>query len=125
MESHGKTKRVLIVDDEVAVRDFLNRFLTMYGFEVKLVMSGQSAIEVFKEYDFDIVFLDVRIPYVDGIKTYQEANKLKPHLKFVMMSGYAVEDLLKDILSKDGVYFLKKPFDMEELKRIIQELKRT
>ncbi|MCM8757788.1 MAG: response regulator [Candidatus Omnitrophica bacterium] len=122
MESHGKTKKILVVDDDLAVRDFLNRFLTMYGFKVKLVMSGQSAIEVLKEYDFDIVFLDIRMPYVDGIKTYQELINIKPNLRFVLMSGYAVEDLIKDILNQDGVYFLKKPFDMEELNKVIEEL---
>ena len=122
MQSHGENKKVLVVDDDMAVRDFLHRFLSKEGFLVKLVMSGESAIKVLKENDFDVVFLDVRMPFVDGIMVYKEVKKEKPDLKFVLMSGYAVEDLIKDILSQDNVFYIKKPFDIEQLKEIISKI---
>ena len=121
-QSHGKTKKVLVIDDDMAVRDFLYRFLSKEGFWVKLVMSGESAIKVLKENDFDVVFLDIRMPFVDGIMVYKEVKKEKPDLKFVLMSGYAVEDLIKDILSQDNVFYIKKPFDIEQLKEIISKI---
>jgi len=122
MQSHGENKKVLVVDDDMAVRDFLHRFLSKEGFLVKLVMSGESAIKVLKENDFDVVFLDVRMPFVDGIMVYKEVKKGGPDLKFVLMSGYAVEDLIKDILSQDNVFYIKKPFDIEQLKEIISKI---
>jgi len=115
MQSHGENKKVLVVDDDMAVRDFLYRFLSKEGFWVKLVMSGESAIKVLKENDFDVVFLDIRMPFVDGIMVYKEVKKGGPDLKFVLMSGYAVEDLI-------NVFYIKKPFDIEQLKEIISKI---
>ena len=122
MQSHGKIKEVLVVDDDLAVRDFLYRFLTKEGFAVKLVISGESAIKVLKD-EFDIVFLDIRMPFVDGIKVFKEISDKRPNLKFVLMSGYAVEESLEEILSQDNVFYIKKPFEMEILKEIIAKLK--
>jgi len=116
-------KEVLVVDDDLIVRDFLTRFLSKQGFVVKLVMSGQAAIEVLKEKNFDIVFLDIRMPFVDGITVYNQIKNKNPQLKFVLMSGYAVEDSLKDILGQKNVFYIKKPFDIEELEEIIKQLK--
>ena len=112
----------MVVDDDMAVRDFLYRFLTKEGFEVKLVMSGESAVDVLMKGDFNIVFLDIRMPFVDGITVYKRLKDKKPELKFVLMSGYAVEDLLKEILNQDNVFYIKKPFDINELKEIISKI---
>lgn len=115
-----KGMKVLVVDDEKVVRDFLSRFLSLEAVEVKTAEDGFSAIEQAKKEKFDLVFLDVRMPKMDGLKTFLELKKINPETKYVMMTGYGVDELVEQA-KKEGIFaYLKKPFDIEQMLSILK-----
>lgn len=115
-----KTIKVLVVDDEKVVRDFLVRILSLQSVAAKAVEDGFKAIEAVKEAKFNLVFLDIRMPRMDGLTTYIELKKINPELECVFMTGYALEESLLDKTKQPGVVCLKKPFqDINQIKEII------
>ncbi len=115
-----KKFKVLIVDDEKMVRDFLTRILSLQLVESKAVEDGFMAIEAVKNEKFDLAFLDIRMPKMDGLKVYGELKKINPDLNCVFMTGYALEESLLDKTKQQGTICLKKPFqDINQIKEII------
>jgi len=111
--------KVLIVDDEKIVRDFLTRILSLQLVESKAVEDGFTAIEAVKAEKFDLAFLDIRMPKMDGLKVYGELKRIIPDLNCVFMTGYALEESLLD-KTNAGVICLKKPFqDINQIKEIV------
>lgn len=123
MEDKDKIKiKVLVVDDEKIIRDFFVRFLNLEGVAVKVLENGFNAIEAAKLEKFDMVFLDIRMPGMDGMQTFRELKRISPDTKYVMITGYAVEDSL-DELKKEGLLYIKKPFEIKELLMLLDSVK--
>ncbi len=118
------TVRVLVVDDEKVIRDFLKRLLSLSNIEVVSVEDGFQAIEEAKKGAFDIVFLDVRMPKKDGLETLRELKKVIPQSKFVMMTGYAVDDLLQLAQQEGAGLSIRKPFDLSQIDGILKDFTR-
>ena len=116
----GKIK-VLIVDDEKVVRDFLTKLLTLKGVNIEAVDSGLKAIESAKKEKFDLALLDVRMPKLNGLETFRELKKIIPNAKYVMMTGYAVDDLLKEAEREGAALSIKKPFDIQQISSLLEE----
>lgn len=112
--------KVLVVDDEKIVRDFLIRLLGLKGIKTKAVENGLQAIEAVKQEKFDLAFMDVRMPNMDGLETFRELKKLAPDLRCVMMTGYAVDDVLKEAEKEGAITSLKKPFDISQIITLIK-----
>lgn len=121
MDSKKKVK-VLVVDDEQVVREFLTQLLAIETTEVKCAEDGLKAIEAVKKENFDLAFLDIRMPGMGGLETFRELKKLSPNTKYVMITGYAVDDLLEQAKKEGAVYSIKKPFDINQIKKIVDEL---
>jgi len=115
-----RKSKILIVDDEEVVRLFLERFFRLKGFEVGLAESGAKAIEKMRGEVFDLVFLDVRMPQMNGLEALRELKKIAPSTKIVMMTGYAVDDLLKEAQQSGACASIKKPFDMNQLAALLE-----
>lgn len=122
----NKNVKVLVVDDEKIVRDFLSRILSIQAIEVKTAEDGLKAIEAVKQEKFDLAFLDIRMPGMNGLETFRELKKIDPDLKYVMMTGYSVDELLENARAEGVANFFKKPFDINSinifLKSYAQEL---
>ncbi|MFH0828226.1 MAG: response regulator [Candidatus Omnitrophota bacterium] len=106
---------ILIVDDEKVVRDFLSRLLSFKDIIPKTAESGLEAIEMMKKEIFDFVFLDVRMPGMDGVQALKELKKINSGAKYVMMTGYSVDDLLEEAKKEDIFASIKKPFDVNQI----------
>lgn len=118
-----KNIKVLVADDEKLVRDFLMRILSLQSVPAKAVEDGLKAIEAVKQEKFDLAFLDIRMPNMDGLSTYAEMKKISPELKCVFMTGYALEESLLDKVKQPDIICLKKPFqDIGQLKQIINDV---
>jgi len=113
--------KALVVDDETVIRDFLSRFLSLNGIEVTAVTDGFKAVELAGKEDFDIIFLDVRMPKMDGLETLRALKKIRPQSRYVMMTGYAVDDLLEKAEKEGAVSSLKKPFDINRIEDTIKD----
>ena len=117
------SERILLVEDEDAVRTFSQRALTNKGYEVLTADSGESALAVFEQQEnknLDLVVTDVVMPNMDGPTLVEHIRKESPNLKIIFMSGYT-EDKLKDHMG-EGIYFLPKPFTLKDLAEKVKEV---
>ena len=105
--------RLLLVDDEEMFLEYLSRRLINRNFDVTTCLSGEEALEKIKDYDFDVIVLDVLMPGIDGIETLREIKKLKPITEVIMLTGHASLDSGIDGM-KLGAY-LRKPCNTKEL----------
>lgn len=104
--------RILIVDDD---RDFaasLGRVFEVRGHEVSLAFGGEEAVEKSRRADFDVAFVDLRMPGKDGLEYLHEIRRLKPNTDVVMMTGYTCDPRLDQAVDGGALGTLCKPFDL-------------
>lgn len=109
-----KKRRVLVVDDEPAIRDVLSRFLSAKGHEVVGVGDAESALEKIPLEPFDAVILDNSLPGMMGITALNHIVKLTK-APVIMITGYPNEDVHRDALLIGASAFMVKPLDLDEL----------
>ena len=118
-----KPIKVFIVDDDPDFSDGMALTLEIEGYEVSRASSGDEAIQRFREEDFDITFMDVRMPGKNGVESFLEIRKDRPHAKVVMMTAYSVESLLKQAVDGGAIGVIHKPFGEQELLKYLAEAK--
>ena len=112
---------ILLVDDNVSLTKTMSFVLKRNGYAVTTAKDGYEAIAKVKEQRFAMIFLDIKMPLLDGVETYKEIKKLQPEAVVMMMTAYAVEDLVAEAL-REGVYgIIYKPLDTEKVLTIIEE----
>ena len=107
--------RILVVDDEEKFVDYLSKRLINQGYDVSTSLNGEDAIEKVKQFNYDVVILDVLMPGIDGIEALREIKGLKPLTEVIMLTGHAsVESGIEGM--KLGAYdYLMKPCETQEL----------
>lgn len=117
------TERILLVEDEDAVRTFSQRALSNKGYEVLAADSGETALSIFEKDEskqFDLLITDVVMPGMDGPALAQRVRQTSSNLKIIFMSGYT-EDKLKDYMGKN-TWFLPKPFTLKQLAAKVKDV---
>lgn len=115
-----KKIKVLVVDDEKTVRDFFKRFLPLLELEVTEAEDGYKAVEAVKTNKFDLYFIDARMPGLNGLETYRRIRQIDPDAVVIMITGYAIEDILEEA-QKEGIQcYIRKPFDINQIKEAIK-----
>lgn len=116
---------VLVVDDDAALRRALQESLNEQGYRVSTAKTGEEAVALVQETAPDIVFVDVRLPTINGLETYLKINEINPETVAVMMTAYEneMQELVKAALYNNAYACLRKPFNVDELLTIIQEIK--
>jgi len=117
----GKTN-ILVVDDLRSIRLTLGVILENEGHNVVTVEDGYQAIEAVRKAHFDTIFMDIKMPGIDGVQTFREIKKIDPEAMVIMMTGYSVEDLVKEALEEGAYAVVYKPFDIDRIIAIIEEL---
>lgn len=120
----NKVNRILVVDDEDSIRSIFRRFLKMKGFMVDEAKSGAEAIEKVKAETYDLVFLDIIMKKMDGLETFKELIKVKPSICVVMMTGFAVEEKVREAMKLGAFDYLYKPFDLNEIMAAITKVEK-
>ena len=115
--------RVFIVDDDPDFAESLALLIEGRDCEVELALSGEEAVAKFREQDFDITFMDVRLPGMDGVESFVEIRKFKPQARVVMMTGYSVEQLLEQAVEQGAWGVLNKPIDMHRVLEMLDNVK--
>ncbi len=109
-----KQARVLIVDDDRDLAESLADFVEMHGHQVTLASNGKEAVECFREREFDIAFMDVRMPIMNGVDSFLEIRQLRPDAKVVLMTGFK-EPIVDRALQNGALGVLQKPFQLSDL----------
>lgn len=109
-----KRARILIVDDDRDLAESLADFVEMHGHEATIAGNGKEAVDQHAGNRFDITFMDVRMPVLNGIDSFFEIRKMKPTARIVLMTGFR-EPIVNKALQYGVVGLLLKPFPLSEL----------
>lgn len=114
--------RILVVDDEDALRTVLSSELEGEGYKVASAADGSEAIEILKKEGFDLILLDIKMPNVDGFEVLKFVKETHPATKVIMLTGFA--DLKNAIESKKlgAEDFVSKPYDLVDLLTTVERV---
>jgi PAS domain S-box-containing protein len=116
-------ERILVVDDEEHVSEMISRMLQHLGYKVLVVHSGQEALALIgKKTRVDAVILDMNMPTMSGKETFERLKEIKPDVRVVISTGYSNESLEPTPLNNLVDGFLQKPYQMEELSKVLREV---
>jgi two-component system response regulator HydG len=116
---------VLVVDDDPSTRETFKKALAHNGYNVSVVETGEEAIELTKTEDFDIIFIDMKLPTINGLETYLKIKEYRPNAVAIIVTGFAQElsELVDEALLTSCYSCLTKPLDMAQVFEIICEVK--
>lgn len=114
--------RILIVDDESDLRNLLNHVLTQAGYEVMEAPDGEAALNILRKEKFDIAFLDIQMPNVNGIQVLKHIQKNSPSTKAIMLTGYANLKNAMEAKEFGATDFIGKPYKIEDILSTVQRL---
>ena len=118
MQAHETN--VLVVDDDKGIRFTLEGIIDDEGYTVRGAEDGYRAIALAKEINFQWVFMDIRMPGLNGVETYLEIKKVSPESRVVMMTGFSVEELVKQALDEGVFAVLYKPLPVEQVLNLLK-----
>lgn len=117
-----KKPRILVVDDETAMRESLKDWLQEDGYEVGLAESGEAALNRARESHWDIILLDLKMPGMDGLESLKHLKEVAPEAEILMMTAYATVDTAVQAMKQGAFDYLVKPFDPDEVNMQIHKI---
>ena len=121
---HDRPK-ILVVDDDMGMRLTLEGIIEDEGYSVLAAEDGYQALELAKSTPFALIFMDIRMPGMSGVETYRRIKEVSPGSVVVMMTGFSVEDLIKEALEEGPYAVLYKPLAVEQIIDILQTVLKT
>jgi signal transduction histidine kinase len=110
---------ILVVDDELGIREGCKRALTPHGFEVDVAENGPVGLRKLREGQFDVLLLDAMMPGMSGLEMWQQAKQLDPDLICIIITGYATVELAVQATREGAHDFIAKPFTSELLLQVV------
>ncbi|UCH00904.1 MAG: sigma-54-dependent Fis family transcriptional regulator [Deltaproteobacteria bacterium] len=112
---------ILVVDDELSMREFLEILLTVEGYTVSFAVNGEEACTILDREIFDLVITDIRMEDIDGIGVLRKVKEVNSETPVIVISAFATAETAVEAM-KDGAYdYIPKPFDTGEFKRIVRD----
>ena len=122
--SEPMQKRILLAEDDQAMRTYLERALTKAGYSVDSVDRGTEAVPLLEDGSYDLLLSDIVMPEMDGIELAQRCNEISPHTKVMFITGFAAVTL-KASREQPQAKVLSKPFHLRDLvlevERVLEE----
>lgn len=113
-------KRILIVEDEESARGTMLDLLFEAGYEVHGAENGEEAVEMAKEYNFNLVITDLKMPKGDGLRVLEQIKKIDPQIIVIICTGYGTVDTAVRAMRLGAYDYITKPVKAEEMKLVIQ-----
>ena len=119
-----RPKRLLVVDDEPMLRDILKNFLAQEGYEVVAAADGEEALNICSQpgAEIDAVILDMTLPGIDGVETFDRLKQIDDHLKVVIATDDPYRQSVHDLMRRGAVGMLSKPFRPQHLSEVIKQV---
>jgi excisionase family DNA binding protein len=111
----GERPRILVVDDEQAVRDLLAKTLTMADYDVDAASDGPAAIERLRAVTYDLLITDLKMPGMDGLSLIRETRKISAELPIIVITGYSTEASAIEAINLGVAGYLTKPFRLPRI----------
>ena len=117
----NKLHKILVVDDETSMREFLDVLLSKEGYQVSKAKNGKQALNMIKKNDYDLVLSDIRLGDITGLEILRESKKRNQDTIVIMISAYSTTEIAVEAMNEGAYDFVPKPFDNQELKHTIQK----
>ena len=111
--------KVLVVDDELEVRQVLREFLSRRGYDVTTASGGAEAVAIVETVKPDLILLDVAMPDMDGVETLKRIVAIKPTLAVIMVTANSDIGTTSKLLALGAVDYVPKPFDLDYLDQAV------
>lgn len=111
---------ILVVDDDMRMRQLIEEILTENGFSVVSSGDGRDALMMLKERRYDLIITDLKMPYVDGMEILSYAKKSNPDALIIMITAYGTIESAIEAIKKGAYDYIQKPFDPDRLLLIIE-----
>jgi excisionase family DNA binding protein len=102
--------RILVVDDEVSIRELLAKTLALAEYDVDLAPDGRTALDRLRLFPYDLLVTDLRMPGVDGLTVIREARRLKADIPVIIITGFSSEASAIEAVNLGVSGYLTKPF---------------
>ncbi len=112
--------RILVADDEDSIRFLLREVMRREGYDVTVTDNGESAFQLVRENNFDLVILDVRMPGMDGMETLKAMRKIRPHLVVLIITAHGNRELAVDAMRQGAYDYFNKPFELDEMRIVVR-----
>ena len=116
--------RVLVVDDDREICDYMETFLAKDGLEVKTLSDPEKVADEVKNGGYHLVVLDLMMPKIDGVEVLQRIRKVDSDVAVVIFTGYPSLESAVHSMKLDAVDYLKKPFDPDEFREVVARVMR-
>jgi len=113
-------KKILVVDDDSLLRDFLSETLNSSGYWVDLASTGEEALQKIRGEDYDIILSDVRMPNMDGMELLKTTRESLPDAKVVMMTAYGTVQNAVEVMKLGAFDYVMKPFSIDEIELVLK-----
>lgn len=112
--------RLLVVDDEVEIRELLSRHFRYLGYEVVVAQDGVDALEKMEQSRIDVVISDIRMPRMDGVALLERLRREYPMVRIVMMTGYVAQEAILACMREGAETCIFKPLeDLSEMEAAV------
>jgi len=111
----GAKTRILVIDDEPMVTSLFRRTLERSGHLVITAETGADGIQHFRQEDFDLIFLDLKLPDIEGDEVLRDLREIRPDVKVICMTGYPESDLIQRVLEQGPIGIMMKPFTTTDI----------
>jgi DNA-binding response OmpR family regulator len=117
-------KKVLIVDDEETLTWSMAKSLSRDRdkYEVEIANNGKEALDVLGKMPIDLVISDIRMPDINGLDLLVRVKRDYPHTKVIIMTAYGSSDVQKEASKRGSLYYIEKPFEINEIRKLILDL---
>ena len=110
---------ILIVDDELLIRDLLYDFFSGQGWSIAVAENGEKALDVLRSRKVDLVLTDIKMPEMDGLTLKTEVQREYPDLPVILMTGYPSVETAVTALRSRVVDYIIKPFNINQLYKLV------
>ncbi len=114
-----KKHRILVVDDELSMRQLLELMLCREGYEIICAENGQMAVTMIEQEHFDLILCDIRLGDITGLDVLRAAKRKNPDTIVIMISAYATAETAVEAMNEGAYDYLPKPFENKELRKTI------
>jgi two-component system, cell cycle sensor histidine kinase and response regulator CckA len=117
LEPRFEAGTVLVIDDELSVRETARAMLERNGFSVRTAGDGREGVEIFREHadEIRVVLLDMTMPYMNGEEVFRELRRIRPRARVILSSGYNEQDATNRFAGKGLAGFIRKPYGLSDL----------
>jgi DNA-binding NtrC family response regulator len=112
---------ILVVDDELLIRDLLYDFFSGQGWNISVAASGEKALDILREKKIDLVLTDIKMPEMDGLTLTGRVRQSYPGMPVVVMTGYPSVDSAIEALRAKVEDYIVKPFNINQLYKLIEQ----